>query len=83
MLFGNNLFSFENLFVLNHHIFKHYYYCKYVMMCHTYYINHFFSLKLKDKDYCITGMEVIKKCVLTIKNFTGVSAEIETVSLHM
>lgn len=53
------------------------------MMCHTYYINHFFSLKLKDKDYCITGMDVIKKCVLTIKNFTGVSAEIETVSLHM
>lgn len=36
------------------------------------------SSELKDKDYCITGMEVIKKCVLTIKNFTGVSAEIET-----
>lgn len=53
------------------------------MMCHTYFINHLYLLKV---SYNISvyghGIEVIKKRFLTIKNFTGVSAEIKTVSIH-
>lgn len=51
------------------------------MMCHTYYINHFSSLKLNYNSSGIIGIEVKKKCVLTIKNSTGVSDEIKIVSL--
>lgn len=53
------------------------------MMCHTYFINHLYLLKVSyNPPVYGNGIEVIKKSVLTIKNLTGVSAEIETVSIQ-